>query len=161
MATFYLMVGLPASGKSSYATRILQRQGQTAIVCPDTIRAMTHEDDDDLVFKAAKRQTRTLLNAEKDVIFDATSTIRQYRQRLITLAHEYGAHVVAVWMDVPLHTCLSRHDLRQRDGLKLTLDRKVILQMDRQLKKTPPALDEGFDQVVRITPDTEAALVVA
>ena len=160
MAVFYLMVGLPASGKSTYATKLL-RQGQAAIVCPDTIRAMNREMEDAEVFGLAYNQVRTLLSVDKDVIFDATNTIANFRQPLIRLAHEFGAKVVAVWLDTPLHTCLQRHVLRQQNGIKPMLTREVIFRMDRQLKKTPPTTGEGFDQVVRIIPDQEAALTVA
>lgn len=143
MSTFYFMVGIPGSGKSTFAASLGCR-----VVCPDTIRE-THRVGSPEAFAIAQQEIRSTLIAGEDVVFDATSTLRIYRAETINASKPYADKVVCIWMDVPLEVCIARHLERMKSGVRTTLPVPVIERMSRQLADNPPDLSEGFDEIQR------------
>lgn len=81
---------------------------------------------------------------------DATFTNKWSRAQIIQKVSVRPDLVVeAVFMDTPIHECLRRNNTRSPD-------RKVpearIEQMGQQLSTEPPEIQEGFFQVIRVTP---------
>ena len=68
MPTYYLMAGIPGSGKSTYADSL-----GCWVVFPDTIRE-THRVSSPEAFEIARREVAALLLDGQDVVFDATNT---------------------------------------------------------------------------------------
>jgi predicted kinase len=145
-----LLVGIPGSGKTTYATKYIAEHPGTLHLSSDNIRKElygdeTIQDDHSLVFY--KMQTRAInaLNFGTDVIYDATDITRKDRAHIISQCPKFTkieAHVV--W--APIETCIERDAARHR-----TVGKEVI---DKMLKRfQPPYYDEGIAEIKVIVPD--------
>lgn len=137
----FVMVGLPGSGKSTYAASNFRH-----IVSPDQIRMEefgTAFDDriEREVWKRARARTREILERGDIVCFDATSLSRKRRRSLLVLAGEAGAPAVAVWTKASRQTAWRRN--RQRSH---SVPRRSFAQM--LLAFEAPKMDEGFAAVL-------------
>jgi predicted kinase len=138
-----VMVGLPGSGKSTYADRNFR-----TVISPDRIRVQEFATVFDRsvekeVWRRARRRTRERLEQGDVVCFDATSLSRKRRRRLLFLARQAGAPAVAVWLDVPRSVAWKRNRGRER-----TVPRRSFAEM--VLAFEPPRVDEGFAAVIRL-----------
>jgi predicted kinase len=145
MATYYFLVGIPGSGKSHLAKRLAEETG-AVIVCPDEIR-QSHRVRSERAFEIAREEIGKNLESGKDVIFDATNTIRKWRAQNIQAGKLSGVQVVAVLMNTPLELCLERQRRRAAQGEKIDLPESTIVRMADQLADNPPLLEEGFDEI--------------
>ncbi len=133
------MVGLQGSGKSTEVQRTL---AETHVVV-----SKDHWPN------ARRRQARQLrlvaelLTAGRSVVVDNTNPSPQDRAPLIALAREAGVCVRAVWLDVPVETCLRRNDAREG---RARVPVQGLLSTRRAL--IPPATAEGFDRIDIIRP---------
>lgn len=77
---------------------------------------------------------------------DATHLKRVHRAPYFEIAERYGAAVEALWFDVPLATCLTRNQAR---------DRRVPVEALEAMAASmeQPTVDEGFSQVTRVAPE--------
>lgn len=155
MATYYVFVGIPGSGKSHLAAQLAAATG-AIIVCPDEIR-QSHRVRSERAFEIAREEIATNLMAGRDVILDATNTLRKWRQANIMAGKEQAERVVAVLMATPLELCLDRQSRRaaqpctilyRAQGEKESLPNGVIRRMAEQLADNPPLLEEGFDEIL-------------
>lgn len=140
MNKLYTMIGIPGSGKSTFA----KSHPECIVVCPDTIRKELFGDeacqkDGNLVFKLAYERIEKALSENKDVIFDATNTTVRSRKPLL----KYKAIHYAVFVNTDINECKKRNANRER---KVPED--VIERMARQL--TPPTINEGFNFIIEI-----------
>jgi predicted kinase len=144
-----ITVGLPGSGKSTY----LKRHGLNAI-SSDEIRRMIADDPGDQtiharVFAAIRYLIRQRLAVGRPVTYvDATHLTRWERKPYIRLARSYGCEIETLFFDVPVDVCIARNRLRER-----VVPEEAILEMWRKLQ--PPALDEGFDRVIKPQMDAD------
>lgn len=146
MATYYFMIGIPGSGKSTYAASLGCR-----VVCPDNIREERGwAPDDNRAFPIAIRQIIVELKAGRDVVFDATNTLRQFRVSNIAAGKRYADKVVCIYMDTPSMICVWQNLERGRQGGR-RIPPDVMERMARELTDNPPELSEGFDEIRRIT----------
>ena len=150
MPTYYFLIGIPGSGKSTYANSL-----GCWIVSPDTIRE-THQVSSPEAFEIARCEIAALLREGYDVVFDATNTLRQYRAENIAVGKPYADKVVCILMNTPLDVCIARHHERMKQGIHTTLPDTVIVRMAEQLADNPPELSEGFDEIRRIQPKGDA-----
>jgi predicted kinase len=145
-----VLVGLPGSGKSSYAEQFKAVDdaictGVTVIHSSDAIREELFGDagsqeDNGRVFELMRKRTIEDLRADKTVIYDATNVTRKARKSAIACAHPTHDTVEChiVWAEP--EECI------RRDGLR---DRKVgPAVIDKMLRRwQSPWLDEGFDKI--------------
>jgi predicted kinase len=97
-----VLVGLPGSGKSTYAQ--VRAKSGACVVDWDSIVLMLHAGDYSLyreelqpLYKSI--ETIALVNSmlcNQDVVFDKCCNRRDTRQRIINLGHQFGAKVRAV-----------------------------------------------------------------
>ena len=140
--TLYTMVGLPASGKSTFAAN----HPECIVVCPDEIRARLYGDasiqgNGAQVFSIAFKHINQALAAGHDVIFDATNTKRRYRKAIFKNAP--SAYHVAVYLKTPLEVCKERNAKRER-----VVPNEVIERMAVYLN--PPTIEEGFKEIIEL-----------
>ena len=109
MRKLILTVGLPRSGKSTWA----KEQGYP-IVCPDAIRYALHgnqflSDAEDMVWSIAKYMAKALFIAGNDtVIIDATNNTQKRRDIWEALAKKMDAEVELKVFDTPKEVCIER-----------------------------------------------------
>lgn len=150
MGRLIVLVGLPGSGKSSYAEQFKAVDdaictGVTVIHSSDAIREelfgdASSQEDNARVFDLMRKRTTEDLRADKTVIYDATNVTRKGRRAAIACAHPTHDTVEChiVWAEP--EECI------RRDGLR---DRKVGPEVvDKMLRRwQSPWLDEGFAKI--------------
>lgn len=145
--TLYILIGVPGSGKSTYAEELYQKSERgIALVSSDCIRKSLYgnescQDNPKKVFTLAHKIIVDQLAHDFDVIFDATNIYAKDRMDLIRkVCFEVKKEVrfVAIYFDTSIETCIARQDLRERK-----VPAKVIEKMNRQIDR--PNFEEGFD----------------
>lgn len=146
MADLYFLIGIPCSGKSFWARQWAEQTG-AVVISPDEIR-ITHRAHSNRAFEIARKEIEENLKAGRDVVFDATNTIRKWRKQNIDAGKTYADRIHAVVFDTNLTWCLKRHKRRVAEGEKTTLHEGVIRRMNEQLSDNMPILDEGFNAIM-------------
>lgn len=147
-----VLVGIPGSGKTTYARQLLTRCRAMRLVSPDIIRERLHPGYEQgraehrqmnhrRIFAIAYREAAEALDAGQDVVFDATSLTGTSRRRLLRLAEGFGAIPIAHYFQATLRLALARNAARQR-----RVPAGVIAHMLKIL--VPPTREEGFARVV-------------
>jgi predicted kinase len=139
-----LLIGLPASGKSTWA----HRNARDAIVVSqddliDAITPLGFEYSARPIYAAAEEAiARTALREGRIVIVDRTNRTRVLRKRWIAIARESVCKVVAIVMSADAETCRTRN--RARSGPRCVTEermRRMIAVLEA------PELDEGLDAI--------------
>lgn len=94
MADLAIMVGLPLSGKSTYAKKMKEEEGWT-ILCPDEFRLAIYGQEffkrgDAFVWATVEAAARALLATDHKVLIDATNSTVWEREKWRKIAAEYG-----------------------------------------------------------------------
>jgi predicted kinase len=154
MASVIILIGVPASGKSSLAEQMLRASAQkhkqsTYLISPDRIRAKLYGSAATQgvwadIWAEVRQEFHSAARSQQSVIYDATNYRREYRQQVITLAKEHGFRpITGIWLNVPLWICLSRNETRDR-----IVPEEIMVEMYRTLSYAPPQLNEGFDRLL-------------
>lgn len=151
MSKLIVLVGLPASGKSTLAERLSKKENAT-IVSSDAIREelfsdVNHQEGNVSVFETMNERAKILLSEGRDVIYDATNINRKRRIHLIN--HELKADEYEVYyMATPYRLCVKRNNKRER-----VVPAEVIEKMYKNLHI--PTKLEGWDKVHFHYPDEQ------
>lgn len=145
MPTLYILVGVPGSGKTTYAKHRF----------PDAIRI----GSDDLrkalfgtaltlrghrrVHRILQRSAAVHLRKGKDVVIDCMNVTRTSRKVYFQLSPK-GCKVVAVYLETPLFQMIRNNQTRTRHI-------PVIGIFWNRLRLRKPSYTEGFDQI-RVEP---------
>lgn len=151
MPELNIMIGIPGSGKSSYACKYLLND-KTVYLSSDNIRKemfgfedQTHNQQ---VFDRMRRETINALDSNFNVIYDATNISEKRRKNIIRLAKEKGAIVNAYLLCTPISVVLERNITR--------IERKIpwdkLVQMIQTVEV--PMYYEGFDNIYLIDGET-------
>jgi len=146
----FVMIGIPASGKSDYIKNELARTQNKCVVCPDAIRAeLTGKAGDQSrnteVWALAYERAEKALRGGKVLVFDATNDKKLDRVGLIEFLRSVmgpEGFIKGVWMQTPLEVCLARNAKRDRMVPQTSMER-----MHHALLADPPRVYEGFDQL--------------
>ena len=147
---FILMVGAPASGKSTWAKKFAEhkaeREEEVYIVSSDAIREELFGDeriqrDPEKVFKLAHERIIKELNIGTGcVIFDATNIKRKNRVALMQKIKKFNCTKRCVVFAEPYDTLRKRNHLRSR-----SVPEEVIWRMITQFET--PLFTEGFNEI--------------
>ncbi len=147
MPKLYIMVGVPGSGKSTYAERVLSKSA--TIFSSDKIRGeLLGEENDqsnkDLIFSTLYSRARDCLLEGKDAVIDATNLNKFERARVFENFKDIdGIERISVFVNTPLDECLLRNNRRAR-----VVPESVIRDFHSRLEK--PSIEEGFDSIIEV-----------
>ena len=151
MNTLYITVGLPGSGKSTYAKEFIKGK-DIEYLSSDELRAVYGKGEDDqtvtpIVFGHIKRKVDEFLKDGKNVLVDATSVNRKERSDYINTAKKYGAKVVALVFKMDRQGLIDRNKKRGEQGGRIVPD----LVIDKMLAKyEEPSFAEGIDVTIYV-----------
>lgn len=143
MTTFTMLIGPPASGKSTYA-----KQTSAVIVSTDAIREELYgseevQDNPQKVFDIAFQRICSCLRAEQNCIFDATNMVRKYRVNFINrlrTAIKNPFNIKAIIFATPYEICLERNKARRRQVPQEVIKRMIM-------NFNVPWYSEGFNEI--------------
>jgi len=151
MNTLYITVGLPGSGKSTYAKNFIKDK-DIEYLSSDSLRAVYGKDETDqsvtsIVFGHIKRKVDESLKDGKNVLVDATSVNRKERSDYINTAKKYGAKVVAIVFKMDRQGLIDRNKKRGEQGGRVVPDFVI----DKMLNKfEEPSYSEGIDVIIYV-----------
>ena len=139
-----ITVGLPASGKSTYLSRL----GANPISSDDVRRLLIDDPHDQSIHARVFASLRYLLRqrlaiGRKISYVDATHLTRWERRPYIQMARRHHCAIEAWFFDVPVETCIERN---QKRNPSVPVD--ALRAMAELLQ--PPTREEGFTRVKRI-----------
>lgn len=146
MNTFTMLVGLPGSGKSTYAEELIVTE-HAFYISSDNYREMLLNDINDqsnnqLVFEKMKQDTIDDLNLGINIVYDATNI--NYKKRMALLQELKSkcnnVYYKCILVACPIEDCIERNDNRDRH---VPVD--VIYKMRNRF--TVPAYYEGWDEI--------------
>lgn len=141
---FFMMVGLPASGKSTEA-KILSQLYSAEIFSSDEIRKelfnnVSNQDDNEEVFKTLHLRVKECLAKDKNCIYDATNINWKRRKAFLTEINKYNPEKIAIVCALPVAYCVKRNNER-----KVKVPNEVIKKMYDNF--TVPYWYEGWDDI--------------
>ena len=152
MPKLYVLVGVPASGKSTWVKNQVWAK-DCAYICTDvhvenyaqTVGKTYSEVFKDYMPTAIElmmNDVRAARQSGKDIIWDQTSTTLASRKRKFVSLPDYDA--IAVVFKTPSEEELARR-LASRPGK--VIPQEVVEQMVFDLEIEPPTVEEGFKEV--------------
>ena len=162
MTKVYILIGTPASGKTTWVKNQAFTAEDTTVVSMDDIRKeltgdTTCQDFNYEVAKEAHRRFEEALNDHTPIIvWDATSVLRKYRKKLRDMVwnakynrnnKDFTYEIIGVYFNIPLEIALERNKNRDR-----VVPEHVIKEMFNMLQATcAPTRLEGYDTIIEVT----------
>ncbi len=149
----HCLIGIPSSGKSTFAARLAALNDRTVIICPDRIRGELYGDETiqgnwQEIEAVIIDRIQTAIAAEQTIVYDATNTQRAWRLNFIEKAANAVGKPLS-WMGwyltTPIRVCKAWNRQRQRQVPEEVLD--VMVEF---LKTFPPDTAEGFIKLVEV-----------
>lgn len=149
MVKLTVYVGLPASGKSTHAKELSERDG-SILLSSDKIREELYGDEStqvnsNEVFDFLYKRANELLRCGKNVIIDATNINRKKRIHMIKNAIKADEYI-CYYITTPRHACLMNDSIRNRKVGKFVID-KMYKNMQ------VPLMNEGWDDIIFVYND--------
>ena len=135
MSTVTLTIGIPASGKTTWARKEAARHGNTVIVSRDDIRhahGWRSGRCEDLVTRIHRAQIEAALAEGLDVIVADTNINPTFRRRLIKFCHEHGADVVLMPFPISLDEAIMRDAARTEHMVGADVVKKFYSDLEKQ-----------------------------
>lgn len=162
MIRLFFLMGLPGSGKSTWANALLNEYRDRCLISTDKIRFDLYGDEaiqghwlqvwQEVERRFIKAANQIQQGERSAAIYDATNVVRKQRRDAIALARKSGfTHLTGIWLDTPLWLCLQQNQQRDRQ-----VPPDVIERMSRRLQGAPPSRLEGFDSLIKIRRELEA-----
>lgn len=142
MSDVYFLIGLPASGKSTYVKKNFNRIGKpnAIILSSDEIREelfkdVNNQSNNELVFQTLKQRAKNAIDINRNIIIDATNITRKSRLSILNyLEEQFGYFYEDNWvhyiiMATPYYKCLENNRKRTRQ-----VPDEVITRMYKQFE---------------------------
>lgn len=146
MPTLYVMVGLPGSGKSTIAEKLISGIHNSKIFSSDEYRKSLLGDIEDQsqnqkVFDTLLKDLKMFLCCGYvTAVFDATNVTVKSRRKVFDSVRNLGCRVIAVVVPTTIEQCIENNEKRDR-----VVPIPVLFKMMRQFEM--PQKFEGFDDV--------------
>jgi len=146
MPNFYMLCGIPSSGKSFYISENMSTD--VSVVSSDAIRLEFTGSEEDFhmdatVFRVAKERIIDNMNAGTDVVFDACNINRKYRMDFLEYIRLHVKNIclaTIIVIEPNINTSLAFQETRTRK-----VPREVIESFARRFQY--PILAEGWDVI--------------
>ena len=154
----HFLIGLPASGKSTFARKLREIIPDAVIVSTDTIRHQLYQDEsiqgdwENEVEPEVLNQIEEAISDNKPVIYDATNARRDWRMgisieikeklRKIDTSQVYW---IAWYLQTPVDMCQKWNKKRERK-----IPNEIIERYEESLYQFPPHKAEGFIQIYNV-----------
>lgn len=126
---FIMMVGLPASGKSTYAEKLAKRI-DADLHSTDEIRKEICGDENsqeknDEVFQIVRKRIKDSLKSGRNTIYDATNIHSTYRMAFLNELENEDIECITTCkiMRTPFNVCLRRNSQRDREVPNFVIER--------------------------------------
>ncbi len=144
MNKLFMMIGIPASGKTSLAEQIANSEG-AEIVSSDNIRKELYgneniQGDSNEVFKTVENRIINGLKNNKNMIYDATNINYKRRMEFLQKIRKLKIEKIAIMVATPYEQCLIRNSQRERQ-----VPEEVIRRMYNNFYV--PQYFEGWDDI--------------
>jgi len=162
MGKIYIMMGLPAAGKSTFLKKYAEPLDNAEIVSRDKIRFsllkegeeyFSHEEE---VKKILWETINNALDKGKDVYIDQTSLNKASRKLLIDHINK-DVEINIIFVITPLLHCLVNNE--SRAGTKAYVPKGVIKRMNSQMES--PEYSEGFKHIYIYDIFTDKVILVS
>lgn len=140
MTNFYVMTGIPGSGKTTLAKRLAEQHNAIVHSYDDMLGANTKHSMGGEVKKLWIEKMRSDLLTGRSVFCDGLPLTVAERKELLAQFADIPCKKVLIVKIVPLEICLQRNQERHK-----RLPDFVVEQAARKLE--PPAKDEGWDKI--------------
>jgi predicted kinase len=136
-ATLFILCGLPYSGKTFVAKKILAGADCVYVSIDDlfhkagydwTTNKLPDKQGWDLLFKASYDATKDALKASKSVLYDSTNHTRQSRDALREVARSVDANSFVLFVDVPADLILTRWEANKLNPTRSVVAKELVLQ---------------------------------
>lgn len=160
MKTCYIMVGLPATGKSTLGAEMREMNPDAFVYSTDifieecaALNGVTYNDAfTDFIEPATKNMNERVeiaIRSGQDIIWDQTNTGVKKRSKIINRMKQAGYRIECHFIRPPGDSQISdqvewKNRLNGRPGK--TIPANIMASMSENLVE--PTLDEGFDEVV-------------
>jgi predicted kinase len=152
MNYLYVLVGVPASGKSTWIKNQVWAKDIPVVSTDRFVEEYAKEQGKTysevfqeympIAVKLMANQALICQANKKDIIWDQTSTTIATRAKKIRMLPEY--YKIAVVMKTP-PTAVLEQRLASRPGKNIPWE--VVSNMAQQLEAEPPTLEEGFNEI--------------
>jgi predicted kinase len=141
MATLYVAIGLPGSGKSTWGnSRENLKVHSSDLIRKELYGSESIQGDNNIIFDILNKRIEADLIAGMDCYYDATSLTANIRRDIVRKFRPHADKIIALYFNEPIGVCKERNSKRERK-----VPTEVINRMASRL--TPPALNEGFDEI--------------
>lgn len=150
MNKFYVLIGIPGSGKTTYRNEF-NKDNKIICVSTDDVRQKNKGIDEKMVWPLVYKTIGENLKNGFDVIFDATSTTKKVRDRLINEVNAYyeNYELIGLYFPTSYRVCMNRVKKRNEDPNELFLPLDVIESYGNNIY--PPTYEEKFDKALVIS----------
>ena len=142
--TLTMLIGLPGSGKSTYAKRLSEITRAT-ILSSDSLREelfgnINDQNHNEEVFAELRKRCKENLLKLDDIIIDSTNISQKKRIGLLNELRNIDCQKTCVIIATPYKTCIQNNSQRER---------KVPEETIRQMRASFhfPLYNEGFDEI--------------
>ena len=149
MSNFYMLVGVPGSGKSTWAAKTNVNTHSSDAIRQELFGDAGDQSHNDKVFKELQRRVKADLATGIDCIYDATNISRKRRMAFLQQINEHTK--ICILFCPPVEVCKARNLLRERKVPEDVIDRMV-----RNFEI--PYVYEGWNKVIFVPNEQTASL---
>lgn len=142
----YMVVGVPASGKSTLAKYLADNDHTIKILSSDELRGIIGQDEEDQsvtpqVFQRMKEETeRFFSSTDFSPLIDATNISAKNRSDFFKIAKKFNKEIVVFYLPIIKEHALIRNNNRDRKVPEYVINR-MLDQIDE------PCYSEGIDKI--------------
>ena len=139
----YYLVGLPASGKSTWAKN--KENNNTILISSDNMRKelygdVNNQEHNGELFQEINKRVKDLLKQGKNVIYDATNINSKRRISFLKELKKIDCYKQCIYFNTNFKTCINRDMKRKRK-----VGAEIIEKMYKNLNM--PMYHEGWDDI--------------